>query len=704
MGERKPSEQKPSSLWDIPGQVITGPARLGEYLAAEHPERENAATSVPYGPPKAPGETETFNAPQGDAPAPYHPGVDGDTSTTESIYGDTIKGQESSDIAFPKMQQRARGPGDVVQGEGENFLPTRGQKLFDETYVRGPKRLASAQEDVGRLSANKSEALAEKYGQQRQQAEEAMAANQVRRRADDQEINIRQQQLERATSAYTNDLRDQNKFWSSPGNIVSAIAFSLMPIFSNDPTIGIKLINQAIDRDMTNRKDLANMHLGELRSNVGMYRKMADDRNVGDQIAQAEAHRVAAMDIERISQQFDSPISKAKAQAMMEDQLMRAGQVQMTAYNHFNYNTVRKLDPRVAKAYELPGKQGNQDAWHSFTIPAGAAGNAIGRIGGTASTARDTNGGSGGAGGILNQMSPQQVVSLAYSPDQIMRLADSGQLKGKELAVMTRNAVVARAKSITNENSPNYELEFNKNVDELQTGAEAAADHIAKLAAPHVKGMTITRRIAGDMATIEAELQGTGISPNEFLGELRSGTGGPLASKIQNLRIKLNNDNTDNKFQKQEMDFLKASERFHQLLAQNVISFTHENAGTAVNPMEAGNIKQVISTEDNWDKIKGFVNTQSQQYAAEYKNALSTGGDKKGGVYGRMLYLANNGDALSTLDRQGTPGVTKRDPVLIQRERDPQSVGARPQVGTPTPLANPGRYQAGPSRPEDFAP
>ncbi len=607
---------------------------------------------------------------------PFHPGVAGDTSMVDSVYGEEANREGAAQNIFPTLEQKPRGPGNTVQGEGENFLPTRGRDLFEETYVKGPQRLAEAQGEVGRLSANKSEALSQKYGQQAQQAQEAMAANQVRRQADDQEINIRQQQLQDATQHYTQDLQDQNKFWASPGNIVSAIAFSLMPIFSNDPAIGVKLINQAIDRDMTNRKDLANMHLGELRSNVGMYRKLADDRNVGDQLAQAEAHRVAAMDIERISAQFDSPIAKAKAQAMIQDQLMRAGQVQQTAYNHFNYNTVRALDPRMAKAFEAPGKAGNEDAWKSFTLPAGSAGNVVGNVQGTPSTARDTSGGTTS----LNNMAPAQVVALSYQPDQIAKMAMDGKMDGKELQTMFRNSVVARARASVDQSSPKYELLFNQKVEDLRKGAEAGVSQIAKAAQPAAKGIAITSRIAQDMATIEAECAEAGVNPNEFLGELRTGLGGPAAAKINDLRLKLNNDATDNASQKLAMDRLRASERFHQALAGKVIEFYHTNAGAAQNATETGNLKQVISTDASWDKIRNFVGLESQQYAAEYRGALRSADSP----YSAILYLANNGNALKQLPRNGISAPAVRQPVDQYR-------GDRPQgKGTPTPLASPG--------------
>ncbi len=586
-----------------------------------------------------------------------HPGVEADTSFDDEF----SKGQQAeanaAETMFPTLPQRGRGPTDAVQPEGENFLPTRGKDLFQETYVQGPKDLAASQKQLGELEGQRHEAIAGRYAQETERATGAMAANQARRQAEDLEIQTRQANLDRATKTYTDDLHDQNKFWQSPGNILSAIAFSLMPIFSNDPTIGAKLINQAIDRDMTNRKDLANMHLGELRSNIGMYRKLAEDHQVGDQIAQAEAHRIAAQDIERISQQFQSPISKTKAQAMAQDQLMRANQVQMTAYNHYNYNAARRLDPRLASAYEMPGKQGNPDGWKSFAIPNGSPGKAaVGSIAGTPSVASSEK-------NVAN-MSQTQVAALAHHPEEIANMAIDGRLKGDDILRMHRNSIVARAKSITDENSPKYELEFNKNIQGLRKEAEEGVMDVAKAMAPHEAAVATTSRLARDMAVIKSECAEAGINPNDFLGELRTGLGGPLTAKLQDLRIRFNNDATDNATQKNQMERLKASERFHQALAGNIVGYYHDMAGAAQNKKELENLGQYISAESSWNKIEQFVNERSQTYAKVFQNALR----ESKSPYSAALYVAGHGNGTPSLPYQG---IAK--PV--------------PKTGRPTPLA-----------------
>ncbi|MES2200612.1 MAG: hypothetical protein V4498_00010 [candidate division FCPU426 bacterium] len=598
---------------------------------------------------------------------PPIPGLDADTS----IFDWQNRGEQKRTVADQTMFRNvARGGQQAappVQGEGQNFRPVRGQELFDQTYVRGPQELAETQKQLGELEGQRHEATAARYGQETERATGAMAANQVRRQADDQEIARRQGDLDRATQTYTNDLHDQNKFWQSPGNILSAIAFSLMPIFSNDPTIGAKLINQAIDRDMTNRKDLANMHLGELRSNLGTYRKLAEDHQVGDQIAQAEAHRIAAGDIERISQQFASPIAKKKALALAQDQQMRAGQVQMTAFNHYAYNQARRMDPGVLDAYKMPGKrgqvdaQGNPDGWRAYDIPTTSTGkNVVGSIAGTPSVA------SAGKPVAAGQMSQAQVASMAHHPGEVVRAGLDGRLDSDDILTMHENSIAANAaanaKGIPGTDA--WALSYNEYVEKERQKAREGVGAIAEMMAPHVANVTTTRRLSSDMADIEKLCATEGIRPDDFLGDLRNVTGGALAAKIQDLRIKYNNDSTDTAAQRIRMDRLKAAERFHQVFAGKIAGYYHDMAGAAQNKAELDNLGQYITTAASWDKIKSFVHAESVKYGSNYKNALIG----KGNPYSAQLFVAENGNGDPTLPYAG-----REAPI--------------PKTGRPTPVA-----------------
>ncbi len=635
------------------------------------PAQDIAGESLPTGS-AGPGQ-DSFEQPlgpdlRGTVP-PTSPGGGTFTEFNDEFNKGQLKRAQATEEMFGRMPKGPTGQRDVVQGEGENFLPTGGRSEFEETYKAGPQRLAQAQKELGQLTAGKSEAMSQQYQRSAQQATEAMAANKARRAHDDQEIAVRQQNLDKAVQHYSNDLADQGKFWTSPGNIISAIAFSLMPVFSNDPAIGAKLINQAIDRDMTNRKDLANMHLGELRSNLGNYRKLAEDHNVGDQIAQSEAHRLAALEIERISANFDSPIAKEKAKAMVEDQLMRAGQTRQVAYNHYNYNTVRRLDPRVAGAFEAPGKAGNTDAWKSFTVPGNTPGKAIqGSIAGSPTTAATDK-----TPVSIQGLKPTQLAALAHSPGEVAKMGLDGRLDKDGLTSMYGRIIAKRADSLVPPGTANYAVKYNEEVERLQKASDAGVAEIAKVAQPFQVGLAVTTRLQRDMDIIERECRQAGINPNEFLGEMRAGLGGPLTSKIQDLRNRLDSSG-DSASERETVNRRQASERFHQAMSGKIVGYYHDLAGAAQNPAETGNLKQVISSEASWEKMKTFIQGESQNYAQQVKGAIAASPDP----YSAALYMAQNGNGTSP--RVGSVGIEPPN------TRNPVSTVRGPNAGAPPPL------------------
>ncbi len=601
----------------------------------------------PAGPPRPPA-FEPGPDLRGTVP-PIHPGGGNFTEFDDDFTKGQVDRAAADEAIFGGVPKGpSRGPSGEVQGEGENFLPTGGREEFEQTYREGPKRLAEAQAEIGRLSGNRSEAMGEQYRQSAQQAQEAMAANKSRRADDDQQIAIRQQQLDKAVTHYSNDLADQGKFWSSGGNIISAIAFSLMPIFSNDPTIGVKLINQAIDRDMANRKDLANMHLGELRSNLGNYRKLAEDHNVGDQIAQSEAHRVAAMEIERIANTFESPIAKAKAQAMIEDQLMRAGQTRQTAFNHYNYNTVRALDPRVARAFEAPGKAGNTDAWKSFTLPPDGPGKGVqGAVSGTPSVASTVP-----TPPSLAKIPPTQMAALTHSPGEVAKMGLGGRIDQAGLVAMYSRITAKRADRLVNLNpgDPGYAVKYNEQMKIMRKEANDGVAAIAKSAQPFQVGMAVTTRIQRDMDLIENEMRQANPKVNmttDFLGNGRAVVGGALMSRINDLQNRF--DAGDTAAGRNADALRQASERFHQAMAGKIIGYYHDQAGAAQSPSELANLGQVISSKDSWEKMRSFVHEESRNYAQQIKGAIASSGDPISAV----LYMAQNGNGTPMLSSRG---------------------------------------------------
>ena len=621
---------------------------------------------------------KSFVGEEGAAPAGdginVHPGG-GNSSEFNDEFGDeTVNRAKTTEDIFRYLPQQGRGQGAVFQGEGENFLPIggpEGKASFDRAYVSGPRKLAQAMEDSGEAQVARADAMSAHYGQEAQREKDAMAAMQARRQQDLQELQVRQQNLDATVQAYSNDLQDQGKFWRNPGNIVSAVAFSLMPIFSNDPAIGIKLINQAVDRDMANRQHEANMHLGELRSNLAGYHKLAGDRQAGDLLAQSEAHRIAAIEVERIAQSFESPIAKARAMAIVQDQNVRSEVARQQAYKRDVYNPVRAVQPGADAKWRGPGKAGVQGAWKEFDLPgkdwSGAAVNGV--IAGTPSVASSGKPSPGGA--YVEYQKSQLASKPSAVAEAALELPHGPQTKAS-LTDMFERMVAKRAAALTNINSPNYAKEYNEHVDKLRTAADVGVAEIAKAAQPFRVGIAVTTRMQRDMDIIENECKKAGVNPNKFLGDLRNLTGAPLAARINDLRSRYSSP--DGQHDQERLAMLQASERFHSTLAGQVVDYYHDMAGAAQNAKELENLAVVISGHSSWEKIRTFVHNRSQDFSARLQGAITHSPDP----ISATLYMAQYGNGKSAATRLPSSGIAppaRKSPESFQRGPMPQERG-----------------------------
>jgi hypothetical protein len=118
----------------------------------------------------------------------------------------------------------------------------------------------------------------------------------------------------------------------------------------------VKLINQAVQQDLDNRARAADMDLGQQRANLEGYRKIAGDRQAGDLLAQAEAHRMAAQEIARIGSKFAGPEAQKQMQVAIEDQKTRAAAAEMEFYAKYVHTAPKKTVPQeTAALYKGPG-------------------------------------------------------------------------------------------------------------------------------------------------------------------------------------------------------------------------------------------------------------------------------------------------------------------------------------------------------------
>ncbi len=508
----------------------------------------------------------------------------------------------------------------TVMKEGRNFNPEGGLDEFTKTYETDPALLQQAFADSAKAQSDRAIALSGHYQKTKQSDEEKVAAMMAQRQQDADEIKNRQAQLEQATTYYSNDLANQGKFWQNPGNIVSAIAFSLMPVWGGDPAMGAKLINQAIDRDMANRTRLADMHLGELRSNIGSYRKLAEDRQAGDMLALSEAHRIAAMDVERIMQQFQSPIAKANGMAVIQDLNLKSQKEKVAALARM-YNAPRFTDKRLmgglAKGhpgdYAPIGAETGTPATNPATLPKMAV---QGTIAGTPSTANDK--------GPTVKLSARDIAMFS-SPEQTLKAAVEKRLPGGmseadalQHVVAVRAAVQSKLGYIPGPGDP-INPTFEDKKDEIVHGAvkslETKAEPLAKIA----QSKNVIGRLQQEMGVIENSVA----DPNKFIGQIRNWTPDRFSSWYQSTLAK-NQGEPNSPAAKRDRAVAEAARHFNQLKDMATNQYIKENAGSAVSSTEEGRVGQVINGGADWHQLKGFVSARGGAINDEEDTILGT--------------------------------------------------------------------------------
>ncbi len=529
----------------------------------------------------------------------------------------------------------------TVLPEGENFNPLggkEGRKNFNTAY--DPDPLINAMMNAEDAKAARNEAVTSHYKSEAERQTAAMAGINARRAADQQEEQRRMAVLDQQVTRYTDDLHNQNKFFENPGNIISAIAFSLMPIFSSDPAIGAKLIGQAIDRDMASRKSTADMHLGELRSNLGAYRKMMGDKQAGDLMAEAETRRIAAMEIERIGAQFESPISKAKTMAAAEMQRSQAAALRMEAYRHGAY-----VGPRV----ERPGIVGALKAGGGYT-PYGVEQGTPGS--GARSIVANSPSTAVGADEKPSSLSAARTMALAVGkPEEALRQAKAGNLTTSDVHAIVNQGIAARIASYKVPGTPAYNEEFQKMRKDANEGASA----IAKQAQPFQARQAALSSIQQDMNYIENFYRNKKYgnrNPNAFMDDLRTGVGSGTAEWLRDLQQRYSDPKSPEAVEVKAA--VRASNRLYQKLAGELVGFKSKAIGGSQSVQELAGVGEYITNNPSWEKFSGYVRNESMKAQRELMNAI----DSSTSSEGKLIWLAEHGGTrLPGLD---SPGISSR--------------------------------------------
>lgn len=608
---------------------------------------EDAAAEVSAAPAGAAQELTKAAQPAVDQAPVMPPGTSiNDVPTMNGIPGqqeagnDETEGIQAQDLAMrvglPYVPTQSGGGPTVMPGF-ENYLPVGGKAAWEDINQRGAE--LGRQIDAGaQAEEDKSNALADFFKRERARQDEVQAAVKQRQLEDQAQIAAQQKQIQDATEKYSNDLADRGQYWRNPGNILAAIGAALIASVSDDKSVGIKIIQQSMNADFAQRKALADMHLGELRSNLGAYRQIAGDRALGDRLAQAEQNRIMAMEVDRIGQQFQGPIAKAKAAAIKQE-FLRNYQVQMAQLHAaMIYNAPKAAPAPIANAYGQMAQSNPGDmkayapakGWQAqVAAPASgkyvAAGPAPGQ---GVSTFRSEVNKQASQGGYMTQQQ-RDLLNKRYpgSADAIdteraTAVRDMAANVGVDPSGLDPRMSDSQIAAYIESKKPGASTKFNSEMEKYKRFLAEDNANISKQVQPMVERINGYRRLGRTMRTVEAVAQRlTGGDVDKLISTKTNQLAGPALVKQINEYLDSGQPGSSHEAQAREVaDFIS---NYRQDAAMAINRFIKTQAGGNVTEGEENRLNQFIKSSHNWNSLSNFQKLVSQDAHAEAKSAIA---------------------------------------------------------------------------------
>lgn len=629
------------------------------------PERQAQIEGLPEGPDKELLQAST-------PPGPVEPRETPDLSTFPGLPGSEEAGNDDAEAAYlenmalgvgaPLIPNPRNTQGPTVMPEGSNYLPfggERGKELFDETFVKRPQEIENAINAGAQAEEDKGKLVADWYQkQQYQQQQEAMAL-QGRRQRNQAEIQAKQQQLEEATTRYSNDLSDRGQYWRNPGNIIASIGAALMTLGSDDHAIGYKLINQAAQHDWNQRKQLADTNLGELKSNLSAYRQIAGDAELGDKLSMAENARIAAMELERIGAQFQGPIAKAKAKAISENFRADYNRIMAQVNASMVYNKAHMENPAIAKAVQATGKALPGVGYSPYGDYGKHANEPVKAYGGQ--TTRQVNETAKAVAEGKEVLSDKNAYDLdKRSPGASKRLM-AARFEGvpEVLAEIGANPYGVNP-SMTDEQiasalTPAERKEFNKKMVAYRKDQASDYKDISAKVTPVADRIAGYRQLGQDIEIIEQTANKLGKHPDELTGNSYDQVFG--SGNMKKLNEFLGSGAKEGEHAQQAQRVKDAVDRFKQLKMARINQYFKGTSGAAVSEQEKERLDQFISGGARWSSVRNFSEAISKEAQAQMNAATS------GAKYGltRAIWDIRTGMSTPRLNQAGIDKPTPPD-------------------------------------------
>lgn len=555
------------------------------------------------------------------------PGVDNSAGGRADLEGQGALGASERGIFQGMYGTPGQAP---VMDEGADYLGMggpQGKENVQDTFFNQPDKLRGAVREGADAQQREAAEKQSFYVAQRDRTRDYESALKEQYMLRQQEAQSRMAEIEQKTRKYTDNLSDTGAFWHNPQNVIGAIGAALMQLTTDDRSFGYKLLNGAIQADLHQRRTLADTHLGYLKSNMAEYDRIAGDRIAGMQLAEAEAKRVAAYELERISQQFQGPKAKANAEAIISKLNMDVMQTYMDFYRTHIYNKPQHVDQGILNSYNKSGKAVPGVGYSSFAggvpKPAGA-GPVQGR--GLPGGAVGTGGGSVPGGGVPAPGAVPARGSRALKPETLKvlegrfpgatDLIDNGYNSVSEAAYL---AAGVRPGTPEGAMSPAQRAAYNKEVGEQRKQAYESMGKVAsnlKESSTRVSGL---KAIQTDMSLLEAATGKYGLKMDDVLSsKSRTVIGNETLTKLNSLydaHIKTDPEHAS-KWEIEKQNVNAAANRFMQLLSGDIREYYKGIGGSALTKVELPGLEQYANTSAPFQHIKNYIGSESNKMHA----------------------------------------------------------------------------------------
>lgn len=246
--------------------------------------------------------------------------------------------------------------------------------------------MAQSAERQGINGEYENQRLSQVYGDEVKRQTQSAADWRSRQIQDDSFYQNRAAEIDRLGDAIARKRIDEGRWVRNPGNFFAALGAALVGMGSGDSTVGYRLIDQAIQRDLSEQRyehDQMRADKLGLENNVQLYRQLMNDRQAGDMVHEAKLRQSAAMKVEEIASQLRSKEAKERGTMLAAELRKQAAQMmQITMASAFlppqqrpkaladaqtNFGDVHKFGPNQNQA--APG-----------TAPNRAVGQALGSV------------------------------------------------------------------------------------------------------------------------------------------------------------------------------------------------------------------------------------------------------------------------------------------------------------------------------------